>query len=209
MHGAGMRPRFAQTYDSAGQAQYVAENIQALIAEGIPPGMIAVLYRAHFHSMEVQMELTRRRVPFVVRSGLGFFDAAHVKDVTAFLRLPCTPRTELSWKRLFLLSAGIGKVSRKRSGKRLPRRTIRWPHSCQRNSWLRSRKKLREFDQLDAGRGPQGCPKRLPAHAAHKRIRRRRVRGLSPGRIRELRGQAGRSAWLPSLPANIKSWKIF
>ena len=119
MHGAGMRPRFAQTYDSAGQAQYVAENIQALIAEGIPPESIAVLYRAHFHSMEVQMELTRRRVPFVVRSGLGFFDAAHVKDVTAFLRLLCNPQDELSWKRLFLLSAGIGKVSAEKIWKKI------------------------------------------------------------------------------------------
>jgi len=60
---------------------------------------MAVLYRAHFHSMELQMELTRRGVLFEITSGLRFFEQAHIKDVSAFLKWVANPRDEVAFKR--------------------------------------------------------------------------------------------------------------
>ena len=67
-----------------------------------------MLYRAHTHSMELQMELARRGIPFVVRSGVRFFEQAHIKDVLAHLRFVQNPQDELSFKRIVKLVPGIG-----------------------------------------------------------------------------------------------------
>ena len=72
---------------------------------------MAVLYRAHFHSMELQMELTRRGIPFEIRSGIRFFEQAHIKDVTGYLRILVNPRDEIAWKRVLGLYAKIGRVT--------------------------------------------------------------------------------------------------
>jgi len=69
---------------------------------------MAVLYRAHYHSMEVQMELTRRNIPFSITSGLRFFEQAHIKDVAAFIRLVVNRKDEVSFKRMVLMLPGIG-----------------------------------------------------------------------------------------------------
>ena len=64
---------------------------------------MAVLYRSHFHALELQLELTRRNIPFSITSGIRFFEQAHVKDVTAYLKLVTNPRDELSFKRIVQL----------------------------------------------------------------------------------------------------------
>jgi DNA helicase-2/ATP-dependent DNA helicase PcrA len=69
---------------------------------------MAVLYRSHFHALELQLELTRRNIPFSITSGVRFFEQAHIKDVTAWLKLVANPRDELSFKRLAQLLPGIG-----------------------------------------------------------------------------------------------------
>ena len=69
---------------------------------------MAVLYRSHFHALELQLELTRRNIPFSITSGIRFFEQAHVKDVAAYLKLVTNPRDELSFKRLVQLLPGIG-----------------------------------------------------------------------------------------------------
>jgi DNA helicase-2/ATP-dependent DNA helicase PcrA len=76
--------------------------------EGIPLPEVAVLYRAHHHSMEIQFELARRGIPFVVRSGVRFFEAAHVKDVLAHLRFARNPGDELALKRCLKVTPGVG-----------------------------------------------------------------------------------------------------
>ena len=93
------------------QAEFVAERILELRDEGRELKDIAVLYRSHYHSLEIQMELTRRQIPYVVRSGLRFFERAHIKDITAYLKILANPRDELSWKRLFKMLKGIGNVT--------------------------------------------------------------------------------------------------
>ena len=105
------RPALIPLPDSGQQAALVAQRILELHEEGMPLEEMAVLYRAHFHSMELQMELTRRGVPFEITSGLRFFEQAHIKDVSAFLKWTVNPRDEIAFKRMARLLPGIGAKS--------------------------------------------------------------------------------------------------
>lgn len=104
----GAKPALVPLEDPNTQAAFVAQRILELRDEGIELEEMAVLYRAHFQSLEVQMELTRRGIPFGITSGLRFFEQAHVKDVAAFLRFVTNRRDEVSFKRLVMLLPGIG-----------------------------------------------------------------------------------------------------
>jgi DNA helicase-2/ATP-dependent DNA helicase PcrA len=105
----GVIPVLAPSRDVIQQAEFVAQRITELQEEeGIPLNRIAVLYRAHYHSMEMQMELTRRGIPFEIRSGLRFFEQAHIKDVVSFLRVIDNPHDEISWKRMLKIFPKIG-----------------------------------------------------------------------------------------------------
>ena len=75
--------------------------------EGVNLNQVAVLYRSHFHALELQLELTKRHIPFSITSGIRFFEQAHIKDATAFLKLVANPRDEVSFKRLAQLLPGI------------------------------------------------------------------------------------------------------
>lgn len=90
------------------QAEFVAERLMQLHQDGIALNSMAVLYRSHFHALELQLELTRRNIPFSITSGIRFFEQAHIKDVTAYLKLVCNPRDEVSFKRIALRFPGIG-----------------------------------------------------------------------------------------------------
>ena len=110
--GEGMKPALVAARDAMQQADFVVDRTLALRdEEDVPLSQIAVLYRAHYHSMELQMELTRRGIPFEIRSGLRFFEQRHIKDVTAFLRLVSSPADELAWKRALKLLPGVGDVT--------------------------------------------------------------------------------------------------
>ncbi len=102
-------PVIAPSRDVIQQAEFVAQRILELTDEGVPLNRVSVLYRAHYHSMEVQMELTRRGIPFDIRSGLRFFEQAHIKDVVSFLRVLANPNDEISWKRMLRIFPRIGK----------------------------------------------------------------------------------------------------
>ena len=105
---APVKPALVPLGDSSQQAAFVAQRILELHEEGIELDEVAVLYRAHFHSMEVQMEFTRRGIPFTITSGLRFFEQAHIKDVAAFLKYVVNPRDEVAFKRMVRLLPGIG-----------------------------------------------------------------------------------------------------
>jgi DNA helicase-2/ATP-dependent DNA helicase PcrA len=105
---AATKPALVPLGDSNQQALFVAQRILDLREEGIELDEIAVLYRAHYHSMEVQMELTRHGIPFAITSGLRFFEQAHIKDVAAFLKYVVNPRDEVAFKRMARLLPGIG-----------------------------------------------------------------------------------------------------
>lgn len=105
---SGVKPVEVACMDAGEQAAFVAQRALELRDEGIPLGEMAVLYRSHFHALELQLELTRRNIPFSITSGIRFFEQAHVKDVAAYLKLVHNPRDEISFKRLVRLMPGIG-----------------------------------------------------------------------------------------------------
>jgi DNA helicase II / ATP-dependent DNA helicase PcrA len=90
------------------QAQYIIETIRNLQREGYKLSDMAILYRSHFHSMEIQLELTRQRLAHTITSGVRFFEQAHVKDVCSILRLINNPSDHLSFNRLLGLLPGVG-----------------------------------------------------------------------------------------------------
>lgn len=104
----GVKPALVVCNDAAEQAAFVAQRVLELRDEGADLNRMAVLYRSHFHALELQLELTRRNIPFSITSGIRFFEQAHIKDVTAYLRLVHNPRDELAFKRLVLMLPGVG-----------------------------------------------------------------------------------------------------
>ena len=107
--GGAAKPALVPLPDTQQQAQFVAQRVLELHhEEGLPLSEIAILYRAHFHSMELQMEFTRRGIPFDLTSGLRFFEQAHIKDVSAFLKWTVNPRDEVAFKRMVRLLPGVG-----------------------------------------------------------------------------------------------------
>src|SRR5262249_35906230 len=90
------------------ESQYVVDRILEHREEGIPLTRQAVLFRASHNSDALEVELTRRNIPFVKWGGLRFLEAAHVKDLLAFLRLAENPRDDVSWIRVLQLLEGIG-----------------------------------------------------------------------------------------------------
>jgi DNA helicase-2/ATP-dependent DNA helicase PcrA len=104
----GETPWLVAAHDEQQQTQFVVDRILELHEEGIPLREIAVLFRAGYMSADLEIELTNRKIPFEKWGGLKFLEAAHVKDVLAFLRILENPRDEVSWYRILLLLPGIG-----------------------------------------------------------------------------------------------------
>ena len=112
---AAERPALIPLADVYQQAEFVAQRLLELHqAEAVPLREIAVLYRNHAHALELQVELTRRKIPYVVRSGLRFFEQAHVKDVVSYLRVSVNPQDELAWMRILRLYHGVGEKTARR-----------------------------------------------------------------------------------------------
>ena len=105
---SGMRPALVACGDALQQSTFIAQRIWELHEEGASLNEIAVLYRSHFHALELQLELTRRQIPFSITSGIRFFEQAHIKDATAYLKLIVNPRDEIAFKRVAQLHPGIG-----------------------------------------------------------------------------------------------------
>jgi DNA helicase-2/ATP-dependent DNA helicase PcrA len=105
---SGLKPALVACADAGQQAAFIAQRALELREEGTSLNQVCVLYRSHFHALELQLELTRRQIPFSITSGIRFFEQAHIKDATAYLKLIVNPRDEISFKRLALLLPGIG-----------------------------------------------------------------------------------------------------
>jgi DNA helicase-2/ATP-dependent DNA helicase PcrA len=110
----GINPALVPCRDADQQAAFVASRILELRDEGVSLSETAVLYRSHYHSLELQLELTRRGIPYRVRSGVRFFEQAHIKDVVSYLRLVANPRDELAWKRVLRLIPNVGTATANR-----------------------------------------------------------------------------------------------
>jgi DNA helicase-2/ATP-dependent DNA helicase PcrA len=102
------RPRLVSVRDEAEQARYVAHTILQNREAGVALKAQAVLFRASHHSALTEIELARRDIPFVKFGGLRFLEAAHVKDVLAFLRWAENPRDRVAGFRVIQLLPGVG-----------------------------------------------------------------------------------------------------
>jgi DNA helicase-2/ATP-dependent DNA helicase PcrA len=109
--GGGETPWLVAARDEQQQTKFVVDRVLELHEEGIPLREIAVLFRAAYMSADLEIELSNRRVPFEKWGGLKFLEAAHVKDVLAFLRVIENPRDDVSWYRILMLMPGIGDVT--------------------------------------------------------------------------------------------------
>ncbi len=96
------------TEDAYDEAALICQQILEARDKGLSLGQMAVLYRNHYDSILLQGEMLARGIPYTVRSGLRFFEQAHIKDVLAHLRVIQNPEDEASWRRLLLLLPGIG-----------------------------------------------------------------------------------------------------
>lgn len=105
------KPSLVPAGDNRQEAQYVAEQILQLRDKGTPLSEICVLFRAAHHSQALEMELSRRDIPYEYRGGMKFFERAHVKDVVAYVRLMENPKDAMAWIRVLSHQVGIGEVT--------------------------------------------------------------------------------------------------
>jgi DNA helicase-2/ATP-dependent DNA helicase PcrA len=103
------KPAVVQTIDDREQAEFIFKRIRSLIEDdGVSAGEIAILYRSHFHALEVQLALSRAGVPYQITSGVKFFERQHVRDLIAFIQFVANPRNESAWQRIAILLPKIG-----------------------------------------------------------------------------------------------------
>ncbi len=110
----GPLPQLVTAVDEAAQADFVCDTVLAHREAGIPLNDQAVLFRAAHHSAGLEVELSRRNIPFVKFGGLKFLEAAHVKDLLALLRILDNPRDELAWHRALEAVPGVGPATARR-----------------------------------------------------------------------------------------------
>jgi len=104
----GQMPRLVTCTDETQQDEYIIDRVLMHYEQGVPLRRQAVLFRAAHLSDSLEVELTRRNIPYHKYGGLRFLEAAHVKDLVAFLRVLENPRDELAWYRVLQLMDGIG-----------------------------------------------------------------------------------------------------
>ena len=102
------KPQLVSVQDDANQARYIVEQVLANREQGMLLKQQATLFRASSHSAALELELTRRNIPFVKFGGLKFLEASHVKDVLAILRWTQNPRDRVSGFRALQLLEGVG-----------------------------------------------------------------------------------------------------
>lgn len=106
--GDGPKPLIYRPAGEREQSQFVKQCLDELRDGGVPLSEIAVLFRAGYHSFDLEGELTRNSVPFVKRGGFKFLESAHIKDVLAHLKALSNPRDRISWARILRLLPGVG-----------------------------------------------------------------------------------------------------
>lgn len=102
------KPSVVFVRDGAEQARYIVGRMDELRMEGYRSSDMVVLYRAHYHALELQMALTRDGKQYVITSGMRFFEQAHIKDLCCLLRIIVNTADELAFVRFFCLFPGVG-----------------------------------------------------------------------------------------------------
>jgi DNA helicase-2/ATP-dependent DNA helicase PcrA len=109
------QPSLIHCVDERHQSTIVAERVLELYEQGVALQRQAVLFRAAHHSADLEIELSRRRIPFIKYGGLRYLEAAHVKDLLAAFRLVDNPRDEMAWFRILQLMPGVGPAKARRA----------------------------------------------------------------------------------------------
>ena len=104
----GEKPYFTPVMDARGQANFIIQRIEGLIDEGRDLSEVAVLYRAHYQAMDLQMELTRRGIDYQITSGVRFFEQSHIRDFSAQLRFASNPADVSAFARFTCLLPKVG-----------------------------------------------------------------------------------------------------
>jgi DNA helicase-2/ATP-dependent DNA helicase PcrA len=110
----GVKPIHFILENDEQQATFIVNKLLELQNDGYKLDDIAILYRAGFHSLRIELELQNRNIPYIVHSGVSFFERVHVKDLLAHLRIIQNPGDEISWSRIFSQFQGIGKKTASR-----------------------------------------------------------------------------------------------
>jgi DNA helicase-2/ATP-dependent DNA helicase PcrA len=110
----GTSPVLVSAMDENNQSLFVVRKIQNLIGQGVALNQIAVLFRAGFHSFDLEIELNREQLPFIKVGGFRFVESAHIKDVLAHLRVIANPNDRINWYRILLLIEKIGPTTAQR-----------------------------------------------------------------------------------------------
>lgn len=105
---AGKAPIFAETEDEHDQSRYIVNKITELTAKGVELGEIAILFRAGWHSNDLEVELAKNNIPFLKYGGQKFVESAHIKDVISHMRIVHNRSDEISWRRILQLMRGVG-----------------------------------------------------------------------------------------------------
>ena len=119
IRSSGLKPTVVPCQDHFTQSRFIAEYVLHLLDEGRCLNDVAVLYRSHWHSLEIQLEFQRRNIPFQIRGGLRFFEQAHMKDVLCYMRVLQNPRDELAWLRLLKMLPRVGSALSRRVWRRI------------------------------------------------------------------------------------------
>ncbi len=102
------KPYLVQAMDGREQAQFIVQRIRGLVDEGCSLSEIAILYRAHFQALDIQLELSRLQIPYQITSGVRFFEQAHIRDLIALLRFVYNPSDTAAWNRIAVLLPKVG-----------------------------------------------------------------------------------------------------
>lgn len=103
------KPLLVQAMDDHEQADFIVKRLRALTEdEGVALHDIAVLYRSHFISLDVQLALSRAGIPYQITSGVKFFERQHIRDLVAFIQFVFNPRNESAWARIAVLLPKVG-----------------------------------------------------------------------------------------------------
>ena len=110
-----VQPSLIHCVDERQQSTVVADRVLELYEAGVGLQRQAVLFRASHHSADLEIELSRRRIPFIKYGGLRYLEGAHVKDLLCAFRLVDNPRDEMAWFRLLQLLPGVGPAKARRA----------------------------------------------------------------------------------------------
>ena len=108
VHGRGTKPELVGCADGHEEARFIVDRVLEFRDEGETLLEGAVLFRAAYHGMQIELELQKRGVPYIIRGGIRFFEQAHIKDVVSYLRVVSNPADELAWQRVLKMEEGIG-----------------------------------------------------------------------------------------------------